>query len=323
MTESDIHACYRLLLGREPDPGGLDYWHSAVDRMRVADLAGAFIDSREFHVGPLCARLLESVDLPQLSNARLPTLVDLSDRVQFVDPGDNFVGKAIAESGSYEPHVSRAILDVLRPGDTFVDVGANVGWFSLLAAARVGPSGRVLAIEADAANVALLCRSAHQNAFTNLLALSVAASDRAGLLVLQRLGGSNGAVFAPEGDAAPGDRYISGLPLDGLSGLLHRLDVLKVDVEGAELMVLRGAAELVQRHQPHVFFEFSPGMLGRLPGSSVAGLDQWIRGLGYRIEIVAFDGPLQPVESLDEASRYLTERAHGHLDLKASPSGRS
>ncbi len=320
VTESDIHACYRLLLGREPDPGGMEYWHSAVDRMSVADLAGAFVDSREFHVGPLCHRLLESVDPPQLSPARTPTLVDLSDRVQFVDPEDNFVGKAIAETGSYEPHLSQAILDVLRPGDTFVDVGANVGWFSLLAAARVGASGRVLAIEADAANVELLCRSAHQNAFTNLLALPVAASDRARLLVLHRLGGSNGAVFAPEGETAPGDRYVSGVPLDGLSGLLDRLDVLKVDVEGAELMALRGAEGLIRRHRPHVFFEYSPGMLGRLPGSSVDELDQWIREIGYGIEIVAFAGPLQPVASLEEASRYLTERAHGHIDLKASPS---
>jgi FkbM family methyltransferase len=322
VTASDIEACYRLLLGRPPDPDGLDYWQSAVDRMRVADLVGAFVDSREFHVSPLCRRLLESVDLPQRTEGRLPILVDLCDRVQFVDPGDSFVGQAIAETRSYEPHLSQAIVDVLRPGDTFVDVGANVGWFALLAAARVGPSGQVLAIEADAANVELLCRSAHQNGFTNLLALPVAASDRAGLLVLQRLGGSNGAVFALAGQTAPGDRYVPGVPLDGLSGLLHRLDVMKVDVEGAELMVLRGAAELVRQHRPHLFFEYSPGMLARLPGSSVGELDQWIHGLGYQIEIVPFDGPHRPVASLEEASRYLTEHSHGHIDLKASPSER-
>ena len=75
------------------------------------------------------------------------------------DERDRHVSRQLRESGIWEPYESRLLLDSLQPGAVFLDVGANLGYFSLLAADRVGPAGKVVAIEPDPANFLLLQRS--------------------------------------------------------------------------------------------------------------------------------------------------------------------
>jgi FkbM family methyltransferase len=320
VTEDDIHACYRLILGREPDPDGLEYWRAAVGKLSVDELVGGMMDSREFHLSPLFRRILAAGE-DWRGQGRRAVQVDLPGRVQFVDPTDQFVGQVIQQKGMYEPHVTSAFSEVLRSGHTIIDVGANVGWFALLAASAVGSSGSVLAVEADSGNVDLLCQSVRANRFDNVFVLPVAASDRSEMVVLQRAGGSNSAIFPSSGPSAPGDRLVPTLPLDALAGMVDRLDVMKIDVEGAELLVLRGASELVGKHRPYLFFEYSPGMLGRLPRSSADELDHWLAALGYELDVIALDGALIRVGSLAMADEYLRSDRHDHLDVKASPSG--
>jgi FkbM family methyltransferase len=287
--------------------------------MQVDELVGGIVDSREFHVGNLYRRITESADRPSRREGRAATRVDLPDRVQFLDPDDPFVSKPIIETGSYEPHLTRAIAEELQNGATFIDVGANLGWFALLAATCVGPSGFVLAVEADPSNAELLCRSSRESGFRNVVVLPIAVSDAAGLMVLQSTGGSNAAVFAADGPSAPGDRLTTCIPLDALSGLLDRLDVMKVDVEGAELLVLRGATNLIRHYRPRIFLEYSPGMLERLPGSTVDGLETLLTDIDYAIDVVAFDGTLVRVASLKEATAHLKAQQRDHIDLKVSP----
>jgi FkbM family methyltransferase len=320
VSPADVEACYRLLLGRAPDSAGLDYWRGAVGTHQVSDLVGAFLDSREFHLGGLYRRVMESAEVTKSHPSTRPIVrIDLADRVQYVDPGDGFVGQAIAENLEYEPHLTRAIADSLQPGDSFVDVGANIGWFSLLAAARVGPTGRVLSIEAVPSNVELLVRSSHANGFENVVAMSVAASDRAGVVLLQRLGGSNAAIFSSAESAAPGDRWVSALPLDGLSSLVRGLDVMKIDVEGAELLVLRGAQDLIRRYQPEIFLEYSPGMLARFPDSGTEEMQAWLESHSYEASIVAFDGTIIPASRLEDVNEYARANSHSHLDIRLTP----
>jgi FkbM family methyltransferase len=261
-----------------------------------------------------------SAEVTQAGASSRPIVcIDLADRVQYVDPGDGFVGQAIAENLAYEPHLTRAIAESLKPGDSFVDVGANIGWFSLLAAARVGPTGRVLSIEAEPSNIELLVRSSHANGFANVVAMSVAASDRAGAVLLQRLGGSNAAIFTSAESAAPGDRWVSAVSLDQLSSLVPGLDVMKIDVEGAELLVLRGAQDLIRRYQPEIFLEYSPGMLARFPDSGSDEMQVWLDSHSYEASIVAFDGTIIPVSRLEDVNDYARANSHSHLDIQLTP----
>ena len=95
-----------------------------------------------------------------------------------VDPTDYAVGHTLARTGSYEPDVSATLRSVLGQGATFVDIGANIGWFSLLGASLVGAAGRVVAIEPNPRNVALLRQSAKDNGFDNIEVIAVALSER-------------------------------------------------------------------------------------------------------------------------------------------------
>ena len=81
---------------------------------------------------------------------------------------DQFVSRRIREHGVWEPYETSLVLRLLQPGDVFVDVGANIGYFSVLAASLVGDAGKVFAFEPDPDNFQLLCANAELNGLDEL-----------------------------------------------------------------------------------------------------------------------------------------------------------
>ena len=181
---ADVLACYRLLLRRAPDPGGLDHYRRRLsDGITLSDMVGEFLGSVEF------ARAHGRDHRPGRSPSEVVTACE-GFRIH-VDPTDFAVGHTIARTAIYEPEVSSVVRRVLRPGQTFVDIGANIGWFSLLAASLVGPAGKVVAVEPNPWNVALLGQSVKENGFDNIEILAVALAEEAGAVALET-DGSNG-----------------------------------------------------------------------------------------------------------------------------------
>lgn len=148
---------------------------------------------------------------------------------------------------TYEPAKHSLILRHLRPGMTFIDVGANKGDFTLLAARLTGPSGRVISIEPEPENRSILRRSIELNDYANISVLQVALSDRDGTADLQ-IGSTSGShTLSPEFN---GLRAVS-VPTRTLDAVVadHRLasvDMIKIDVQGLELAVLRGAEQTLK-----------------------------------------------------------------------------
>jgi FkbM family methyltransferase len=148
---------------------------------------------------------------------------------------------------AYEPAKHALIRRHLRPGMTFIDVGANKGDFTLLAARLSGLSGMVIAIEPEPENHSILQRSIELNHYTNIRVLQVALSDRDGTANLQ-IGSSSGAhTLSPEFN---GLRTVA-VPTMTLDGVvaeqqLRSVDMIKIDVQGLELAVLRGATETLR-----------------------------------------------------------------------------
>ncbi len=237
--------------------------------------------------------------------------------VILVQPGDWAVGMRIAVKRTHEPHVTRHILAAVRPGMTVVDVGANVGWFTLLAAARVGDGGRVHAFEPNPANVQLLLRSVERNAFGNVTVHRCAVSDREGTLGYSA-DDSNGHVTMDPG--ANGLLAVRAVRLDDELHDLPRLDVVKMDIEGSEAKALAGMRELMRRHRPTLFVEFSPGALREVGGSEPREMLADLRAVGHEVLIVhrdgALEGPVMDERILDSVSP--TDPAD-HLDLIARP----
>ena len=111
--------------------------------------------------------------------------------------GDKLIGECLLATGSYEPHVLPIFLESLREGDTVLDIGANIGIYSLLSAHRVGEKGTIFAIEPVAKNVRSICAGILANGFQNVSVVPVAASDKSwAIAVLRHSDSSNGIVDA-------------------------------------------------------------------------------------------------------------------------------
>ena len=148
---------------------------------------------------------------------------------------------------SYEPSKHAIIRRHLRPGMTFIDVGANKGDFTLLAARLTGSSGRVISIEPEPENHSMLQRSIALNDYPHIKVLQLALSDGDGTTTLQ-IGSTSGAhTLSPE---FHGIRAVE-VPTRTLDGIvaeeeLGSVDMIKIDVQGFELAVLRGAAQTLR-----------------------------------------------------------------------------
>lgn len=179
------------------------------------------------------------------------------------------LGDAIARevwlTGYYEPPVTRAIWQLLRPGGTLVDAGANWGYFSLLGAACVGGEGRVLALEPDPRHFDRLQFNASMNGFANVTALPVAAGAQEGVAVLTGYadGADNRGVSRIVERAEGTHRYeVRCSTIDALTSSSARVDVVKIDVEGAEADVLAGMrAGLASARYAAVVLELHPDLL--------------------------------------------------------------
>ncbi|MBL8058392.1 MAG: FkbM family methyltransferase [Anaerolineales bacterium] len=185
----------------------------------------------------------------------------LPDGLRFECPLDTGLARALTV-GVFEPAEQAFVRQTLRPGDLVLDVGANYGLFTLLAARRVGPAGRVYAFEPSARERAGLLKNIAANGLTNVTVLEQAVADRPGLaqLAVARDGGLNAlARNAHPEQAVTHWQPVSVTTLDDfVAGAgLPRVDFLKIDVEGAEALVLRGAARLLaQTPAPTILCEF-------------------------------------------------------------------
>lgn len=247
------------MLGRNPDAEGFKNYSWAIKTGNVAvdELAQMFLSSAEFKNRN-----------PDAGGDDAPVLVDLPGFRIYVASGDWSVGKYILDFKIHEPHVTALMRRVLKPGMVFVDIGANIGYFTLLARSVVGPTGRVYAFEPSARNCALLHLSLGANSFDDVELFPFARSDAARLYVYDAQA-SNGIIMRFEGN--PGSlsnrTLIRSVVLDQTLQP-KRCDVLKIDVEGAEELALKGGIHTIRNRRPVVFSEFSPPNLERVSGMS-------------------------------------------------------
>jgi FkbM family methyltransferase len=215
----------------------------------------------------------------------------------FCDAADAAVTPGL-RSGNYEPHLTRVFERYCAPGMTVVDVGANLGYYSLLASRLVGTSGRVIALEPNSENCRLLLSSLRLNGSTNVELLPVAADVATGWAYYSTHVGSNGGLI-DAGDLLTHPGVV--VPTFRLDELVSgRVDFLKMDVEGAEGRVMRGATGLIERDRPIVTTELKDEMLARVSEMSVRQYLGYFESLGYRPTLLdANGGAERPYPSVD------------------------
>ena len=172
--------------------------------------------------------------------------------------------------GAYEPPVTQVFTRLLHPGASVVDLGANWGYFTLMAAQVAGPGGRVLALEPDPRMFDLLERNVRLNGLTTVGAFPLAAgADRATRTLAGYVEGTDNRGTSRIEDESrvpsPEPRFtVATVPVDAFLDHkgLRSIDLIKIDVEGFEDAVLEGmAAGLAGRRYRHILIEFHPALL--------------------------------------------------------------
>jgi len=173
----------------------------------------------------------------------------------------------------YEPHVTSHFCSLIREGTKVVDVGASLGYYTLLAAKRVGKSGEVLAFEPNPFRFKYLLKTIQINGWENVTAYKLFVSD----------------FDSPEKNTVTLDSIVAG-----------RADVVKIDVEGMELQVLRGMKRLLSKGV-RVICEVHPKLL---PSGGLRDISSFLRNHDYEFYLIAQQGLVQVADLLED------ERAH-------------
>ncbi len=183
-------------------------------------------------------------------------------------------------SGSFEPRAERTIAGHLGPGMTAIDVGANIGYHTLRMARSVGADGRVIAIEPAPRAVARLRRNLALNTFPNVEVVVAALGDHDAELAELQLQSSY--PLSGRGAAERTLARVARLDTLVLERQLNRVDLIKIDVDGQEAKVLRGAGGTLERFRPALFFELTPSVV-EAGGDSIEELFASLVALGYSI----------------------------------------
>jgi FkbM family methyltransferase len=163
--------------------------------------------------------------------------------------------------GTYELPVTNFLQHFLKTGDTVIDVGANIGYMTLFCSWCVGSSGKVYSFEPEQRNYEILQEHLHLNNVSNVTPLQYAATHKATELRLYLALGNDGAhsTFYNPDTLTQEFETIQGVPLDSLLDTFHlqSLQVVKIDVEGAEYEVIQGMAKLLTHFRPVLIVELN------------------------------------------------------------------
>ena len=183
----------------------------------------------------------------------------------YLDTRDIALAAHVLLDGYWESWITQFVARRVQRGWTAIDVGANVGYYSLLLADLVGPEGHVFAVEPNPALTPLLRRSVALNGFAQRTTVCEVAAgspdDRfTRLMIPDRSPGQSALVADP--DLAMPDCINLEVPiatLDSLVGPGRRVDFIKLDAEGSEQRIVAGMAGILETHRPEMLLEFNPG----------------------------------------------------------------
>ena len=205
-----------------------------------------------------------------------------------LDPRD-WIGSRILVDREWEPRTWQAISNGLPVGAIFLDVGAHIGYFAIKSAVKVGKGGQVVAFEPNPNTLRLLRENVAASNAANVIIQPIACTDREQMLTLYEgpatnigdssLSRKNAEL---ESESPPPFFTVRGRAIDDVVRelRLRRVDVVKVDVEGAEYNVVRGARETLKRFQPKLILEMNPQLLSNMQ-TKVDDLIFLIKEIGY------------------------------------------
>jgi FkbM family methyltransferase len=223
-----------------------------------------------------------------------------SDGVRMVSMPGNFSTMVMYLLSDRDPEIQSVIRRVVPAGGVFVDVGANIGTYTVRASQIVGPAGRVFAIEAHPFTFGFLERTIALNGFANVTAMNIAVGDGRQIVRMKYAAANPGETHV----SREGDAEIMMQPLDECMAELGiaAVDYLKIDVEGYELLVLRGARRIIEASRGIVVQTEQVDQHARRYGHSVPEIVELLLAYGLQPHRVDKAGT---VHAVPERDRYL------------------
>jgi len=310
LSSEEVKTAYKLILRRAPE-------NDAIVEMRrgeesLESLAQVLMQTPEFR--RLAAFKQDDDQARQWVCAQIRKKLRI-----WLDLNDYGVAAGVLED-DWERDETNFILSNLEPGDLFVDVGANIGWFTILACDRVGSAGRVIAFEARSDLAERLQLSIEENGFASRCAVhATALGDHQGSTQIASIPSEHnpGHSFLVTGAAEPGAMVHGTIKMEKLDAFKYDrpIKVLKIDVEGAEHLVLKGGVETISSHKPVIVMELFPKWLRKISGVDPQETLELLLGLGYSAFHLTAQGVGREVHSL---TRQFTQEEYFNLVFLAS-----
>jgi FkbM family methyltransferase len=282
LTRDHVVWAYRLLLDRDPESEDV-IGPKLAGSANTAELRHHLMTSSEFRQ--------KNPDFAH-TNDRTIVIKEISPGVRlFIDLSDHVIGLNILR-GQYERDEIALVRTLLKPGDTAIDAGSHIGFFTMILASLVGPDGRVFAFEPLDSNAELLEQSIAENRFAGRVvfqrAAVGAATGSATLTFPAETLNSGGAYLLRAGTSPLTGNQTRRVPVVALDDLPIRRPValIKMDVEGAEPLVLKGAARIIREDRPTVLSEVHPTQLDRASGVGAGEFFSQVEALGYRAQAI-------------------------------------
>lgn len=233
---------------------------------------------------------------------------------------DEGVSSSILHTGEWESHIERYIIHNLPSDGVFLDVGANLGFFSLLAANKMqeyNGEGRVIAVEANPVVLPYMMASIVESGLQSRIdVLPYAVSKSPGLMQMQHDFGDNlGGVPMKTVDSftpLKGRSIVPTVELDSVLPDLKRLDLVKMDIEGAEPFAIDGMAGLLESFSPDIIMEINADCLKGVSDTSIAGMVEHMEYYHYKPYVID-DDVVEPVTKEQVVEIVLKRNYHDFL----------
>lgn len=199
----------------------------------------------------------------------------------FINPENGFIDKHVFLYGVYEPFMLDLFSSHLQPGQTFIDIGANIGQHTMYAACLVGTTGNVHAFEPIPSLYKQIKDSVQVNHFENVVHVhncALGENETVEKLFVSKNKGGSSLVNDDETEDIISVHVKNG---DKELGMIEKIDVIKIDVEGYEYEVLQGIKQTLSIHRPIIFIEFSGNFYHQQGHGNGAKILRLLRDLGY------------------------------------------
>lgn len=271
-TLDDLWNCYRLFLHREPDATGFNSRAKLVQKgVTIAELTKPFIASSEF------SRLYQRKSPPKSA------LTEVNGLELYAPAAVVAATPPSGQSSASRAHLRGMIASLLRPGQFILDIGAGIGEFAVPAARKIGPKGRIVALEPAPQLMRLLLANCLSHQLANVDVLPFAAADGDGFVSLVQRG-----TILTSADVSHADLIgdvdtpvVYARTIDSIVPVSQRVDLIRIMLDGFEFRALSGAVTTLRAHQPPIIGEYAPKLIEQFSGTEGDAYLRLLRDCGY------------------------------------------